>query len=123
MKEFLEFILDHKIELIELVIALASLLILILRKKVKIQDVFAGYLLALPGFIREAENEGASGEAKYRMVFSRSINYLMTVTGYSLEEVTKLYSAKIDESIEDILNTPQKKGKNYETKNVKQKSE
>ena len=110
MNGFLDFLFAHKVELIELVVALISLIILICKKKVKIEDVFVGYLLALPGFIREAEIEGLSGDAKYKMVFSRSINYLMCVTGGSLEEITIKYASRINESIEDILNTPQKKG-------------
>lgn len=124
MKEILQFLENHWFEILKVLVAVVTLLILIFKKKVKVEDFFTGYLLALPGFINEAEELGLSGEAKYLKVFSRSINYLMSVSGKSLEEVTALYAKRINDSIEDILSTPQKKGlkKIYEEKNVNQEA-
>ena len=105
-----EFIISHIDSLISLVISLAILLIAILKKKVKISDVFEMVLTVLPGYISYAEKTYSDGRSKYGYVFNRCVDLLVMLTNDSNEEVIKKYAIKIDIAIENILSTPQKKG-------------
>lgn len=110
MNEVLEFCKNHWQLLVTIGLNLISILILLIKKKVKIVDYLTGLLSILPSYINEAENTGKSGSEKYALVFSKCINYLVEVTGKTSEKVIWQYSKAIDTSIENILSTPEKKG-------------
>lgn len=95
--------------LVEIVLSLIVILITVLRKKVKISDVFEMVLTVLPGYIREAESKFSVGSEKYSYVFNKCIEMLMQLTHWSNEKVISEYTADIDHAIESILATPQKK--------------
>lgn len=109
MKQVLDFLRLYYRELIVLVFQFVTLLILIFKKKVKVQDIMKQVLMVLPDFINIAEDKFNTGSEKYAYVFNRCVELLRSLTGKKSEEVLSTYTADIDAAIERILSTPQKK--------------
>lgn len=112
MSKIIEFLNENPLIvslLVEIVLSLIVILITVLRKKVKINDVFEMVLTVLPGYIREAESKFSVGSEKYSYVFNRCIEHLVLLNGHSKESNIKEYATKIDVAIENILSTPSKK--------------
>lgn len=105
----IEFLKSNYVFLIEIAFSISVILITLLRKKVKISDVFEMVLTVLPAYIREAEKKYSVGTEKYSYVFNRCIEMLMLLNGQSKESNIKEYATKIDVAIENILSTPAKK--------------
>lgn len=110
--QILGFLKDNMLLLVELVLSISVILITLLRKKVKISDVFEMVLTVLPGYIREAElkfSDPGSGTDKYSYVFNKCLELLNLLTGESKQRVIEQYTTKINAAIENILSTPSKK--------------
>lgn len=78
-------------------------------KKTKIvqkDTIFEQLLRRLPTMIRSVEEKGLTGSDKKVAVMTYAIQWLLE---FGVED-TKKYNKLIDEAIEDILSTPQKKG-------------
>lgn len=108
----LEFLNSNKVSLIEIGLSIIAILIVILKKKVKINGVFEMVLTVLPNFIREAElkfSDPGSGTVKYSYVFNKCLELLNLLTGESKQRVIEQYTTKINAAIENILSTPEKK--------------
>lgn len=105
----IEFLKSNYVFLIEIACSISVILITLLRKKVKVSDVFEMVLTVLPAYIREAEKKYSVGAEKYSYVFNRCIEMLMLLNGQSKESNIKEYATKIDVAIENILSTPAKK--------------
>lgn len=99
------------VAIIGVVCSFVSLLILIFRKKIKVcGSSLTSCLFKLPDFINQAEALKLTGAEKYTMVLSLALNYLATLDNTSISEASSKYTAEVDEAIEKILSTPQKKG-------------
>lgn len=107
MKEFSDFILQNWKECIAIILAIATLLVTIFRKKVKVVDDIPSFILEhLPLFINSAEKLFSSGTDKKTFVLE-SIDQLLRVHfNVGIED----YIDFVCEAIEKILSTPEKKG-------------
>lgn len=105
----IEFLKANYVFLIEIGLSICVILITLLRKKVKVSDIFEMVLTVLPAYIREAESKFSVGTEKYSYVFNRCIELLVLLNGQSKESNIKDYATKIDVAIENILSTPAKK--------------
>ena len=106
----LDFIKNYYREIIEVVAILASIVICCIKKKpIKVVDTLKELILsALPGFIVYAEHTDKKGEDKKKLVVDLVLNFLR-VKGYGDDTLTP-YLPFIEDQIESILVTPQKKG-------------
>ena len=104
-----QFVCDHRHVLIEIGLTLIVLLVTLLKKKVKINDVFQSVLMVLPEYISLAETMFKDGSSKYSYVFKKCVELLMSLTHQSSQKVIDKYTSMIDSAIENILSTPQKK--------------
>lgn len=109
MSDFLNFIREHSHAIIELVLLICVLFVTLFRKKVKVHDTFEIVLLTLPDFINEAESLNLSGSDKFAFVFNKCVGLIQDLTHKKGSEVLDEYSSLINEAIENILTTPQKK--------------
>lgn len=110
-----EFIIQNWFFIIELLVGLVSLIILLL-KKTKVLSVdtpFEKLLEKLPELIKKAEILSKEGKVKRSYVLGVAYAYLADLTGKSVEEISGIYCDRILEAIENILETPQKKGEFY----------
>lgn len=97
--------------LVPLVLEVIALLVLLFKRKVKINDLLSKVILKIPDFINSAEKEGLSGKEKFRLVFSACISLVCSLTGEKPAYAMNVYGALITDAIESILSTPQKKEK------------
>lgn len=104
-----EFIVSNWKWIVEIACGLIFFIILMCKKKVKIIDYLTDYLLYLPTLIYECEYvEKIKGkDNKFTWVFSRSVQYLMNITGLSNDEIVAKYAVVINNAIENILKCPQ----------------
>lgn len=109
MEQIFTWCLNHWQLLLQLVISIVTFVILLFQKKVKVEDAMAGLLISLPDYIKDAEKSGATGTQKFVIVFQKCLTYLSFATGDSLDVVSACYATQINEAIENILSTPQKK--------------
>ncbi len=109
MNEFVIFITKYWRVLVVLVFQLVTFVILLCKKKVKIDDIFKQVLMLIPDFINIAENKFSDGAEKYSYVFNRCVELLCNLTHKSGQEIIDVYANMIDSAIENILSTPQKK--------------
>lgn len=109
MKDFMSFITENYRVLIVLAFQIVTFVILLCKKKVKIDDVAKQVLMLIPDFINLAEGKFETGAEKYSYVFNRCVELLQVLTKKSGLEVCATYTALIDSMIENVLSTPQKK--------------
>lgn len=111
VSSLLTWCLDHWELLLTLIINIILLIVMICKKKVKVVDVMTTVLSVLPTYIREAESNGGTGEEKFIYVANNAIDLLVELTGSGRTNVIKKYGVVIRNNIENILETPQKKGR------------
>lgn len=108
----LAFIKAHIYEIVSITIALVSLIVFIVRRRVKITDnVYLSVLLMLPHWIKEAELiyiHPKSGADKFAYVLDKAVQELVRLTGKDAGEVVSRYGRLLDRDIEVILSTPTK---------------
>lgn len=106
--DFVNFVVKYwKYFSIGLVIVFNLLLFILKKKPIKVVDAIKQFLLInLPEWIRLAESTGASGYSKKQFVLDLASSF-MKENGF---EFTAQYQYFVKQAIEDILNTPQKKG-------------
>lgn len=106
------FIVENWYYLALLVIGLFNIVLAFCKKaKVNLTDsAFEQLLVRLPVMIRQAEETGKAGVDKKAAVLTYALTWLSEITGKSSEVVLKAYSEKVDQAIEEILSTPEKKG-------------
>lgn len=118
----IEFLIEYKDYIL---IALAVLFNLILFfislfvKKKPIDNDLTSLLEVLPDWIKEAEQALTDGKEKYTFVFNRAVKFLMALKDKRFENIVFDYGVLIDNSIENILSTPKKKGESYAKDNEK----
>lgn len=107
----IEFLSNHWLQVLEIAVSLACLLLYVLRKnKLVLKDTAFEKLMAkLPSLITAAEQHLADGASKKSFVLGVSYSFLADLLGVEPDEVAVKYGARIDMAIEDILKTPQKK--------------
>lgn len=107
MDQIFLFITENWKLLIALALAVANLFVAIFRKKVKVVDNIPGFILDhLPMFITSAEKMISGGSNKKEFVLSSIDELLRIHFGVGIED----YIDFVDQAIEKILATPQKKG-------------
>lgn len=90
-----------------------AIIVAIKRNKGVTTSAFLSLVIKLPAFIADAEKAGFSdGSYKLNYVMKLSIAYLATLLSKSTDEVTEEYGEMINQAIENILSTPQKKEEN-----------
>ena len=109
MDSFLKFVCDNSHALIEICLTIVVLFVTLLKKKVKINDAFQSVLMVLPDLISHAELKFKDGSEKYSYVFNRSVEMLCQITHQSSKKILEEYTADLNNAIESILSTPQKK--------------
>lgn len=109
MEKFVKFCTENWQFLVAVGIAIINLLILIFKKKVKANDIVGSLLSVMPTFINDAESLGLSGNDKLQKVIMNSLEYLQKLTGDDLPTLANTYGLIIQNSVESILSTPQKK--------------
>lgn len=107
-----EFIVSYWYVIVELVFAIVSLVLLILKKtKIKLIDTpWEKLIQKLPEIISKAETVSSVGHEKKSFVLGVAYAFLSDLTGKSIEQVSYDYKERISAAIEAILSTPQKKG-------------
>lgn len=119
MQEFGKFIVDNWKIILEVILLILSVVLFILKKKpVKVVDSVKTFIVrALPTFINSAEKyvdvfeptRKITGEEKMRMVLHDCYTFMIDELGVPQEDLC-IYTSWLREAIEDILDTPQKKG-------------
>lgn len=106
-----EFIFQNYLIMIELILALVSLVVVILKKTkiISVDTPFEKLLDKLPELISKAEILSKDGKVKKSYVLSVSYAYLADLTGKPVEEISGIYCDRISSAIEKILETPRKK--------------
>lgn len=109
MKEFWNFVVTYKAELVALVTIVVYIITAIVRKKpVKVvNNVFEYGLRLLPYLINKGEVSEYKGEDKLEYVFALLVQSFVDA-GYEANLITQNRSYWLDR-IEDVLSTPQKK--------------
>ena len=105
----MKFILEYWRELLAIISVIASVLIWIIRKKPKLNEmdnILLKVLEILPNFIYEAELVFTSGEEKKACVLESVKRFVKSQFSVNLPES---YMTLISNYIERILSTPQKK--------------
>lgn len=105
-----DFILENWKVIIFLVLLLVDVIISLISGNKGKSNILFSLILKLPEFINLAEKEFKDGMLKYTKVFSLCIEYLTLLTGLNESKVCARYSKLIDNAIESILSTPEKKG-------------
>lgn len=105
MKEFLT---TYWFELVLIVITVVSCVVSIIRKKPSKTNEDVKLMIAevLPGFINLAEASGVCGKAKLMFVVE---SILKRIRKYVSGKDTSYWMTYIQEQVENILSTPQKK--------------
>ena len=108
----IDFLFQHWIELLYVVIATASLVVALVKKtKLVTEDtIFEQLIRVLPKMIIGAEKTGLKGIDKKDIVVNVALDWLVNMTGKTRVDLAALYSKRIEDAIEDILSTPEKKG-------------
>lgn len=106
---FIDWIIDNYQWVISIFVGFVSLVVVIIKRRVKVVDFMTSYLEALPGFINEAESFLKSGNDKFSFVLAKSVEFISSITGIDERKIVIDYSNVIKDSIESILSTPQKK--------------
>lgn len=109
MQVIWQFVCEHYYAIIELVLLLSVLFVMIFKKKVKIHDTFEIVLFTLPDIIVEAESKYTDGPSKFGYVFNRCIELIQFITHQEKQKILDEYTSLVNEAIENILTTPQKK--------------
>lgn len=108
MDQIFEFIIENWKWLLEIAFAIAGILVVVLKRKVKVFDSIKEIILSvLPAYISVAENSFDDGQVKKSFVLSSIQEFLENKFGNIDMD---LYIDFIEDSIESILSTPQKKG-------------
>lgn len=104
-----DFLVANWLNIISIIFSLVYLILFLTKKKVKVSDnTYCSVLLALPGWINEAEiYKGSMNKLNY--VFTKAIQELVRLTGKNKDEVLDLYGDGLIKDIEAVLSTPQKK--------------
>ena len=105
----LDFLISNWRWIAVVLIELISFIILLLKKRITIQDSkYREILLKIPGLISQAEklSPSGNGKEKFDFVFVTVIDLLKSEYGDSL---TKMFSDTVSSFIESILECPQKK--------------
>jgi len=105
-----DFILKNWKVILFLLLLLIDVIIALVSGNKGKSNILFSLLLKLPEFINLAEKEFKDGRLKYTKVFSLCIDYLTSLTGFNESKVCAKYSKLIDNAIESILSTPEKKG-------------
>lgn len=108
---FLDFLSKYYELIINIVLLISVIIITLCKKKVKINNILFKLLEQLPGYINKAEQLYDKGELKFSHVFNCAVRYLVSITDLTAQEVIAKYSGVINDAIENILTTPQKKQK------------
>lgn len=105
-----DFLLTYWKELVYGVIAIATLLVAIFRKKGRVDPVLDKILEAAPGVINHVENHygAGNGALKKSMVMALLGKIYKKYTGYELCDQSELFHM-ISEYVEKILSTPERK--------------
>ncbi len=109
MDVFIQFVCDHSHVIIESFLTIIVLFVTIFKKKVIVKDVFEVILLTLPDLINQAETLKLKGSDKFSYVFNHCVVLIQGITHKKASQIIDEYSALINEAIENILSTPQKK--------------
>lgn len=104
------FILENWKVIVFLLLLLIDVIVAIVTGNKSKSSVLCSLLIKLPEFINAAEKEFKDGRLKYTKVFSLCLTYLASLTGLSETKVCARYQRLIDNAIENILSTPEKKG-------------
>ena len=115
MENFVAFLRDNWKFLLEILVPLVSLVVLCFVRKVKVNipDVLLTELMVnIPLWIVDAEKDigAGNGDMKMKYVFKKAIDYLCTNLGLTTADAIRVYGHQVVQSIENILETPQKKG-------------
>lgn len=106
----LEFLQTYWREIVEVVLLLATFLVALCKKKVKVYDSVSDLVLnILPGAINLAERELGAGNGKDKLNFVLNFVEEWLKTNYP-EAKFASYKSLIIKQVEAILATPQKKG-------------
>lgn len=109
MKEF--FLQNYKYIIVGLCWLLNFIILLLKKNKLVVKDtIFENLLLMLPTLIKQAEESGGTGSDKKALVLSYALNWLVSFTSKTFEEIKSLYADRVSRAVEEILSTPQKKG-------------
>lgn len=115
MENFVAFLRDNWKFLLEIFVPLVSLVILCFVRKTKVNipgSVISELFVQVPGWILQAESDIGSGKGqeKLKYVFAKCVDFLSDSMDLSTSDIIKFYGESIVAFIEDVLNTPQKKG-------------
>ena len=93
------------------VIAFISALVTRRKKGYTFSDILLGLIAEqISGWIKQAEDDGGTGEQKKVSVLNHALNFASKTLGRKLsEEETSFIIAQASDLIENILDTPQKK--------------
>ena len=107
-----DFIIENYQFVATLILMVVSLLFVIFRKKVKVQDdIVSNIICMLPSIICKVERTitlEKCGSIKKAKVLDTALSVYKQITGVSLTYDSEI-AIRIDKAIEDILCTPQKK--------------
>ena len=104
-----EFIFSNWKEIVIFVFTFACFLVSLFKKKGKVDPAKEKVISYLPHFIRDAESSIKGAKEKKNFVLTSCINLYKVLTGVNITYDS--YVAKeFSDAIEDILDTPQKKG-------------
>lgn len=112
IKDVFEFILENWRFFSVIFLILCSLFLHIFKKKVKVvDDIVLDIISKLPVLISKAENRYPSGNGQLKkvQVLDAALMIYKNLTGVALTYDSEI-AIQIDKAIENILNTPQKKG-------------
>lgn len=111
MNVIVQFLRDNWRDLLVIVIALVTLVVNLIKRKVNINDVLSVAYSAIPDLVSSAEAKyGAGhGEDKFKFVFQEAILLIATAGNLNASEACKKYGVLIQTFIESCLSTPTKK--------------
>lgn len=95
---------------IGLVVGLITLVIMLVKNKLKLTDILGKIYPVITQYINEAEELETDGKAKWCYVMQKCLVYICQITGKPIDQVSEKFRVILDATIEDILSTPQKKG-------------
>lgn len=106
-----DLLLHYGLIALEIICSIACLILYIFKKnKIILKDTaFEKVLEKLPFLISQAEVAFKDGLQKKTLVLSVAMSLLAAETDLSFDELSAKYGDRLEEAIENILNTPQKK--------------
>lgn len=112
---FLDFLRDNWKVLVEVLLLVISLLIIVFRKKTKInipESLIVELYNLIPCWINRAEQEigAGSGDLKFQYVLKCATLFICNQLGFSVSDIPQKLILSITSQIEDVLSTPHKKG-------------